>query len=214
MDDVDGIQVMLFLVRHGETLANKAGILQGQSESPLSEKGERQAGEVGEALKNVPFWRGYSSDLGRAKNTARILLGRHHNGAALAEHALVLDPNLRECALGWKEMLPRGTGEAEGRRIAQEQGTEGRPMEDWPDVERRGGLFLERLGSDVAAAAAAEQAGTGGGGGGGGDSSADGGAGGDVRHVLVTSHGGFLSMFLQSALGLFVHELRNCSVSR
>ena len=137
MDDGDGIQVMLFLVRHGETLANKAGILQGQSESPLSEKGERQAGEVGEALKNVPFWRGYSSDLGRAKNTARILLGRHHNGAALAEHALVLDPNLRECALGWKEMLPRGTGEAEGRRIAQEQGTEGRPMEDWPDVERR-----------------------------------------------------------------------------
>jgi len=61
-------------VRHGETLANKAGIIQGQSESPLSELGASQAGLVAKALAGVDWWRIVSSDLGRCQQTAKILL--------------------------------------------------------------------------------------------------------------------------------------------
>ena len=64
----------LWIVRHGETLANRAGIIQGQSESPLSELGASQAGLVAEALAGVDWWRIVSSDLGRCQQTAKILL--------------------------------------------------------------------------------------------------------------------------------------------
>ena len=61
-------------MRHGETLANRAGIIQGQSESPLSELGASQAGLVAKALAGVDWWRIVSSDLGRCQQTAKILL--------------------------------------------------------------------------------------------------------------------------------------------
>ena len=64
----------LWIVRHGETLANRAGIIQGQSESPLSELGASQAGLVAKALAGVDWWRIVSSDLGRCQQTAKILL--------------------------------------------------------------------------------------------------------------------------------------------
>ena len=40
----------LYLVRHGETVANKAHILQGQTDGELNDTGRRQAGEVRKKL--------------------------------------------------------------------------------------------------------------------------------------------------------------------
>jgi broad specificity phosphatase PhoE len=66
--------VTLYLVRHGETLWNAEGRLQGQQDVPLSETGREQARRLGERWRRtpLPFARGFTSDLSRAVETARL----------------------------------------------------------------------------------------------------------------------------------------------
>lgn len=66
--------VKYYLVRHGETLFNVQNRLQGQCDSPLTEKGIAQVKETGNALKDVSFNRVYSSTSERGRDTAEILL--------------------------------------------------------------------------------------------------------------------------------------------
>ena len=63
----------LLLVRHGESTANATGVWQGQMEFPLSESGRWQAHCVGRTLAGERFEGLYSSPLGRAMETARII---------------------------------------------------------------------------------------------------------------------------------------------
>ena len=56
----------VYLVRHGETDANREGIIQGQMNTPLNNRGVYQANIVREALRSIPFDTAYSSDLTRA----------------------------------------------------------------------------------------------------------------------------------------------------
>src|SRR5207244_663148 len=65
------------LARHGETLFNVQGRWQGQSDSPLTERGLAQARELGRALTSETIRAVYSSDLGRAMNTAREVAAPH-----------------------------------------------------------------------------------------------------------------------------------------
>lgn len=61
----------LWLVRHGETDWNVAGRLQGQLEVPLNENGRRQAKLLAVRLRReAPFAALFTSDLGRARETA------------------------------------------------------------------------------------------------------------------------------------------------
>jgi len=64
----------IFLVRHGETTANRDGVLQGQCDFPLTEKGEREASQVGTALADVSFTKLYASDLRRVQHTTEIMM--------------------------------------------------------------------------------------------------------------------------------------------
>ena len=66
-----------YIVRHGETIWNKEGRLQGQKDSPLTEKGLWQARNVAKKLKNISFDAIFSSDLLRAKRTAEIIALEH-----------------------------------------------------------------------------------------------------------------------------------------
>lgn len=61
----------LILVRHGETVENAAGILQGQSPGKLSKKGITQAKQAAIKLKNQKIKYVYCSDLRRTKQTAK-----------------------------------------------------------------------------------------------------------------------------------------------
>lgn len=68
----------LWIVRHGETDWNRRGIIQGQSESTLSELGAAQAGLVAVALAGISWWRICSSDLRRCRQTVELVLTPPH----------------------------------------------------------------------------------------------------------------------------------------
>ncbi|MGC9358596.1 MAG: histidine phosphatase family protein, partial [Anaerolineae bacterium] len=83
----------LFLTRHGETVWNAERRLQGWQDSPLSEKGVRQAEALAERLTGIDFEAIYTSPTGRAHRTAEIVRG---------ERPLTIIPcdDLREINLG------------------------------------------------------------------------------------------------------------------
>lgn len=80
---------ILYLVRHGETVANKAHIMQGQTQGELNEEGLRQAEFLRDKLSNEHFDTYLSSDLKRAIDTCSII-------ASPAKMTVVTTPLLRE----------------------------------------------------------------------------------------------------------------------
>lgn len=77
----------LWLVRHGETEANVAGLYSGHAPTPLTDKGQMQARRLGEMLNQVPFDRVLCSELERTQQTAHLLLGARQ--IPLAAHPLL-----------------------------------------------------------------------------------------------------------------------------
>ncbi len=63
----------LYLIRHGETEYNKAHIIQGHVDSPLTERGISQAKTAAEELTQSDIDVIICSDLGRAVETAEII---------------------------------------------------------------------------------------------------------------------------------------------
>jgi 2,3-bisphosphoglycerate-dependent phosphoglycerate mutase len=63
----------IIAVRHGETEWNALGREQGQLDSPLTARGLKQAEAIAGRLRRVSFSALYSSDLGRALQTAEIV---------------------------------------------------------------------------------------------------------------------------------------------
>ncbi|MGH9278828.1 MAG: histidine phosphatase family protein, partial [Acidimicrobiales bacterium] len=61
---------MLWLIRHGQTTANAAGLIQGRTDPALSDLGRRQAAALGARLP-APA-RVISSPLSRARRTAEL----------------------------------------------------------------------------------------------------------------------------------------------
>ncbi|MCI1857221.1 MAG: histidine phosphatase family protein [Sporolactobacillus sp.] len=94
----------VYLIRHGETLFNALRRIQGISDSPLTAKGEERAVELGDRLKlsGITFDAVYSSDLGRARATARLILSRLDQN----ELRPIETQNLREVSYGMYEGLP------------------------------------------------------------------------------------------------------------
>lgn len=61
----------MYMMRHGETLFNQQGKIQGWCDSPLTEKGIEQAKKVGQYFRdhNIYFDHGYCSNLSRTSDT-------------------------------------------------------------------------------------------------------------------------------------------------
>lgn len=64
----------IYLTRHGETEWNEKKLIQGQSDIPLNKNGELQAKILGKFLENINFDAVFSSDLMRAKDSAKIIV--------------------------------------------------------------------------------------------------------------------------------------------
>ncbi|RJQ06168.1 MAG: histidine phosphatase family protein [Bacillota bacterium] len=65
--------VTLYLIRHGQTDWNRERRWQAQLDVPLNDHGRGQALELGTWISRLPLGTLYSSDLGRALETARIV---------------------------------------------------------------------------------------------------------------------------------------------
>lgn len=87
---------VLTLIRHGETRANREGVWHGSIDTPLSERGRRQAGRVAEYLAERhadAVAALYTSPLQRARHTAEPIARR-------LGIELRIDPDLTEFHLG------------------------------------------------------------------------------------------------------------------
>ena len=87
---------MIYLLRHGETLWNLAGRLQGQGDSPLTWRGLQQARALGDRLcreiDEPGRFRLVSSPLGRAWQTAAIVA----EALGLDAQTIAFDDRLKE----------------------------------------------------------------------------------------------------------------------
>lgn len=79
-------------MRHGETVANKAQILQGHQPGELNDTGRAQAREVAEQLRDRQIDAFVASDLRRAIQTCEIIAAPHGVG----REGIVTTPLLRE----------------------------------------------------------------------------------------------------------------------
>ena len=77
----------LILIRHGETLWNKEGRVQGFSDIDLSDVGLEHAGQLALSLKDHKISSIYSSPLTRAHKTARII-NQYHSAPIYLESGL------------------------------------------------------------------------------------------------------------------------------
>lgn len=67
----------IYIARHGQTQWNAKGKIQGQTDSPLTKEGLNQAKNLAQELSHIKFDAVYSSDLLRAKRTAKIVALEH-----------------------------------------------------------------------------------------------------------------------------------------
>jgi broad specificity phosphatase PhoE len=88
----------IYIVRHGETMWNAEGRIQGHTDVDLTELGKEQARATARRLSGVHFDVAYSSDMRRTRNTALIILGER-------ETPLHSVPELREYNKGVFEGL-------------------------------------------------------------------------------------------------------------
>ncbi|MDF0512464.1 histidine phosphatase family protein [Agromyces sp. H3Y2-19a] len=92
-----GKTVTIYLTRHGETMLNALGRVQGWSDSPLTEDGRAVAEHLGAGLAEagVDFEAAYSADMVRHYETASLALGELG-----FRGDIVRDARLREIAFG------------------------------------------------------------------------------------------------------------------
>ena len=83
----------LIIIRHGETEWNLQNRAIGQLDSPLTPKGIWQAYAIADRLRRLSFTTLYSSDLGRAAQTANII-------ASICGKKVIFDSELREWNMG------------------------------------------------------------------------------------------------------------------
>jgi len=98
MSDAAGPTILL--IRHGETLSNREGRVQGHRDSPLTPDGVEQARRAGHTIARLigdaTGWRVTSSPLGRCVRTAGIIA----EIAGLDFRAITFDPRLAEIDTG------------------------------------------------------------------------------------------------------------------
>ncbi len=126
----------LYLVRHGQTVANAERRFQGHKDFPLSEIGVQQVQRVAERFREIPVEHIYSSDLGRALATAEGI-------AAVQSKPVIVNPIFREYCWGIFDGLTLEEAKEQYPHIIK------RNVEDWgaadiPEKETKED-FIQRI---------------------------------------------------------------------
>jgi len=179
----------IIAIRHGETDWNAAGRIQGHTDIALNATGQRQAAQMARALVGERLDAVYSSDLQRARDTARAL-------ADACGAPLHTQSGLRE----------RGFGRFEGQTFAAIEAADPDAARRWhqraPDFVPPGGgeslcMLRQRIAQTAARLALRHPGG----------------------HIALVAHGGVLDMLYRLATGQDVRAARtwrldNCAINR
>ena len=182
----------LWLVRHGESTWNVAGLAQGQhDQAELTGRGVRQASDAAWRFRDHPIRAIYASDLRRALQTAAAF-------AAVVGVPVFADARLRERGLGVLEGAPSTA------LTSSVTGLDGGRVVD-PDARPAGGESVREM-YQRAAAFCGDMATTIGDG---GDMGAGGGFPGlpDAGDVVVVAHGGTVRVLAAYLQGIPVDEM-------
>lgn len=93
-----GADVMLYVTRHGKTMFNTVHRAQGWADTPLTVSGAAVAEQLGRGLQPLTFVAAWSSDSGRARETAQLAMKAWKKVPVLNE-----DKRLREVCFGLYE---------------------------------------------------------------------------------------------------------------
>ncbi|MCD2425220.1 histidine phosphatase family protein [Niabella pedocola] len=92
-------KVTFYITRHGETVLNALNRVQGWADAPLTPEGKAVAHALGLGLKGTVFNAVYASDLGRARETARVVVAAKGGVTPVLQESA----ELRETAFGCYE---------------------------------------------------------------------------------------------------------------
>ena len=120
---------------HSTSVDNERGVATGWLDGMLSEIGRMQAIQLGVRRRDDGIAAVFTSDLGRAVETARIAF----EGSGIPVQR---DRRLRECNYGAMNGVPRARLDAERRRRLHERFPDG---ESWRQAVERVGGFLDSL---------------------------------------------------------------------
>lgn len=109
-------EVKFYIVRHGETMLNTTDRVQGWSDAVLTPDGKEIVQSAGKGLKDVDFSSAYTSDSGRAVETANIILDENESASNVELNS---DERLREFNFGSYE---GDLNETMWNEIAENQG--------------------------------------------------------------------------------------------
>ena len=87
--------MILYLVRHAQTIANQNSIIQGQSDAMITDEGMKNAGIMAKYFINKQITKIYSSPLGRAYQTACLIA----DACNIFKENIILDSRLMEIDL-------------------------------------------------------------------------------------------------------------------
>lgn len=107
-------ELTIYVMRHGKTMLNTTHRVQGWSDAVLTPEGENVVGHAGIGMKDIEFQNVYSSDSGRAIQTAQIVLDENKKKDGITVHP---DKRFREFNFGsyegdfnenmWKDVAER-----------------------------------------------------------------------------------------------------------
>ncbi|KAL6247797.1 hypothetical protein RBB50_005145 [Rhinocladiella similis] len=134
----------IFLIRHGETEHNVAGLLAGVSDSRLTNHGRNQTERLGQYLathRNLRFTRIFASDLQRAYMTAEQI--QRHQALQWSEARIpdvIRLPLLREQDFGSLELVPWASRRAQEAINPEDPSFQ--PQETAEAMARRADMFI------------------------------------------------------------------------
>lgn len=181
-----GIQPLeVYAVRHGETTWNRAGRIQGQKNTGLTELGRQQAQELREDILDLDFDQVFSSDLRRCRETTDLVIqGR--------DLPVGYSKRFRERGFGRLEGLSWNEARRRHPDLIKSRGVQASLMPEL-EIEDHDTTFRTRVLEGLARLQKRYP---------------------EARRILLITHGGVIKVLLREAEGNKTFMVSNCGLYR